>query len=185
MWKRILVPPLCLVAFAGLGAVVPDAQAASKTELDARVRAALQRLQEQQPAAAELVAKASGILVFPRVLKAGFGVGGSTGEGSLLINGEPVQYYRTTSLSIGFQIGGQASSKVILFMTDPALERFQQSEGWEAGVDGSIAIIRFGVGGDIDTNNLRSPIIGIIFGNQGLMYELSFQGSKFQKIHKN
>ena len=185
MWQRILAPPLCLLICTGIGAFAPTAHAASKTELDARVGATLQKLQEQEPATVELLAKASGVLVFPRVLKAGFGLGGSTGEGSLLIDDQPVQYYRTMALSIGFQIGGQTSSEVVLFMTDLALERFQNSDGWEAGVDGSIAIIKFGVGGDIDTHNLQSPIIGFIFGNKGLMYELSFEGSKFSKINKD
>ena len=164
--------------------IAPTAQSASKVELDARVSATLERLQEHERASVELIQKASGILVFPRVLKAGFGLGGSTGEGSLLVNYQPVQYYRTTSLSVGLQIGGQASSEVVLFMTDDALERFRESDGWEAGVDGSIALITVGVGGDIDTHNLQSPIIGFIFGNQGLMYELSFEGSKFWKINK-
>lgn len=183
--KKLMVPSLYLLALALCWVAAPGALGASKTELDARVRATLERLQEHEPATVELIEKASGMLVFPRVLKAGFGLGGSTGEGSLLYNDEPVQYYRTTSLSIGFQIGGQASSEVVLFMTDEALERFRQSDGWEAGVDGSIAVIQFGVGGDIDTHNLQSPIIGFIFGNRGLMYELSFEGSKFWRINKH
>ena len=183
MWNKILAKLLLVSLASALGA--SGAYAASKAELDARVRATLQRLQEHELATVELLQKAAGVLVFPRVLKAGFGVGGSTGEGSLLVNDQPVQYYRTTSLSVGFQIGGQASSEVVLFMTEPALERFRQSDGWEAGVDGSIAIIQFGVGGDFDTHNLQSPIIGFIFGNRGLMYELSFEGSKFSKISKD
>ncbi len=184
MWKRVLLPSLYLLACSGLSAAAPGAGATAKTELDARVRASLQKLQQQEPATVELLEKASGVLVFPRVLKAGFGLGGSRGEGALLIGGEPVQYYRTTSLSVGIQLGGQAFSEVVLFMTNQALEQFRQSRGWEAGVDGSIAVIRFGMGGDIDTHNLRNPIIGVIFGNQGLMYELSFEGSRFQKIDK-
>ena len=185
MRKSDFAPSWLLLALAMFGSIAPGVQAASKVELDARVQATLERLQEHESAAVELVRKASGILVFPRVLKAGFGLGGSTGEGSLLVDNQPVQYYRTTSLSIGFQIGGQASSEVVLFMTDQALERFRQSDGWEAGVDGSIALITVGVGGDIDTHNLQSPIIGFIFGNKGLMYELSFEGSKFWRIDKN
>ena len=185
MRKSIPVPFWFLLAPLLACLVAPGAQAASKVELDARVTATLERLQEHETATVELIAKASGILVFPRVLKAGFGLGGSTGEGSLLVDGQPVQYYRTTSLSIGLQIGGQASSEVVLFMTDDALERFRESDGWEAGVDGSIALITVGVGGDIDTHNLQSPIIGFIFGNKGLMYELSFEGSKFWKIDKD
>ena len=184
MRKSVLVPSLLPMVLIVAGWIAPGVQAASKVELDARVSATLERLQEHESATVELMQKASGILVFPRVLKAGFGLGGSTGEGSLLVNYQPVQYYRTTSLSIGLQIGGQASSEVVLFMTDDALERFRQSDGWEAGVDGSIALITVGVGGDIDTHNVQSPIIGFIFGNKGLMYELSFEGSKFWRIDK-
>ena len=185
MRKSYPLPPWLLLIPLLAGSIAPGIQAASKIELDARVQATLERLQEHEIATVELLQKASGVLVFPRVIKAGFGLGGSTGEGSLLVNYQPVQYYRTTSLSIGFQIGGQASSEVVLFMTNDALERFRQSDGWEAGVDGSIALISVGIGGDIDTHSIQSPIIGFIFGNQGLMYELSFEGSKFWKIHKD
>ncbi|MEQ8857110.1 MAG: YSC84-related protein [Pseudomonadales bacterium] len=158
--------------------------AASKTEIDARVDSALAQLYERSPAAGELAAKASGILVFPRVLKAGFGLGGEYGEGSLLVGGQPVQYYRVAAASVGFQIGGQARAQVLMFMTDQALATFRASNGWEAGVDGSIALIEFGVGEDISTHSGTEPIVGFVFGNTGLMYNLSLEGTRFWKVSK-
>lgn len=160
------------------------ASAASKTEIDARVDGALEELYGRSAAARELAGKASGILVFPRVIKAGFGIGGEYGEGALLVNGAPVQYYRVTSASVGFQIGGQARAQVLMFMTDEALRSFRSSEGWEAGVDGSVALIEFGAGGDISTHSATEPIIGFVFGNKGLMYNLSLEGTKFWKIER-
>lgn len=157
---------------------------ASKVEIDARVRATMDKLYAEEPAARELGAKASGILVFPRVIKLGIGLGGEHGQGSLLVNGHPVQYYRATAASFGFQLGGQAKSEVVMFMTQDSLNKFRASEGWEAGVDGSVAIVKFGVGKEVDTHNVRDPIIGFVFGNQGLMYDLSLEGSKFWKIKK-
>ena len=71
-----------------------------------------------------------------------------------------------------------------MFMTDGALRRFRESDGWEAGIDGSIAVVEFGVGKEIDTNSMRDPIIGFVFSNKGLMYNLSLEGSKFWKIEK-
>jgi len=56
--------------------------------------------------------------------------------------------------------------------------------GWKAGVDGSVALITVGAGGDIDTNTVKDPIIGFIFSNKGLMYNLTFEGSKITRIHK-
>ena len=158
--------------------------AASKLELDTRAQAVLERLYEEQPAAAELSKKAAGILVFPRIIKGGIGIGGEIGEGSLLVDNAPVQYYRITSVSVGFQLGGQAKSEVIMFMTDESMELFRGSDGWEAGVDGSIAVIEFGVGKEIDTNSIQDPIIAFVFDNKGLMYNLSLEGSKFWKIDK-
>ena len=53
-----------------------------------------------------------------------------------------------------------------------------------AGVDGSIAVIEFGVGKEIDTNSIRDPKIAFVFDNKGLMYNLSLEGSKFWQISK-
>jgi len=158
--------------------------AASKVEIDAQVRAAITELYKKAPAAQELAKKAAGVLVFPQAVKVGLGFGGKVGEGALLVNGLPVQYYRLTAGSFGFQLGAQARSEVLMFMTEDALENFRTSQGWEAGVDGSVALIEFGVGESLNTNNARSPIIGFIYGNKGLMYDLSLEGTKYWRISK-
>jgi len=158
--------------------------AASKLELDTRVQEVLKGLYDERPAAASLGAKAAGILVFPRIIKGGIGLGGEVGEGALLVNGATQDYYRVTSVSFGFQLGGQAKTEVLMFMTDDALRHFVQSDGWEAGVDGSVAVIEFGVGKAIDTHSIQDPIIAFLFDNKGLMYNLSLEGSKFWKIKK-
>ena len=163
---------------------LPQAHAASKVELDARVRATKNLLYEKAPESKELAQIASGMLVIPRVYKAGIGFGGEVGEGALIVNGQTVGYYRTAGLSFGLQLGGQTKSEVIMFMTPSALQEFRDSEGWEAGVDGSIAVVEFGTGKEIDSHNLRDPIIGFVFGNKGLMYNLSLEGAKFWKIKK-
>jgi lipid-binding SYLF domain-containing protein len=181
MTPRIVASTL-LVALLTLCASAPAL--ASREELDAKVRATVERMHRDVRAGEELSNRAEGMLVFPNVYKAGIGLGGAVGEGVLLINGEPVQYYRTTGLSFGFQLGGQARSEVILFMTPDALQGFRESNGWQAGVDGSVAVIEFGVGKGVDTRNVQDPIIGFIFDNKGLMYDLSLNGSKFWKISK-
>lgn len=160
------------------------AWSASKTELDARVRAAMTELYAKAPEARELASKAAGVLVFPRTYKVGIGFGGKLGEGALLVNGLPVQYYRVTAGSFGFQLGAQARAEVIMFMTTDSLENFRASQGWEAGVDGSVALIEFGVGDSFNTNTGREPIIGFVYGNKGLMYDLSLEGSKYWRINK-
>lgn len=128
--------------------------------------------------------QAAGYLIFPRVLKAGIGVGGETGEGVLRVGGSPVAYYRIAAGSVGLQFGAQAKSIVIVFMTRDALTRFRNSEGWRVGVDGSVALIDIGAGKTIDSDNVRDPIVGFIYGSKGLMYNLTLEGTKFTKIDR-
>ncbi|MDO9566960.1 MAG: YSC84-related protein, partial [Candidatus Desulfaltia sp.] len=123
-----------------------------------------------------------GYLLFPKVYKAGIGVGGEYGEGALIVEGKTIDYYNIAAASIGFQLGAQVKSQVILFMNKKVLSEFRNSKGWKAGVDGSVAIATLGAGGDIDTNTAQKPIIGFIFSNKGLMYNLTLEGSKITKI---
>ena len=155
---------------------------ASKQEIDENVKVALAEFYQTSQAGKALAEKASGMLVFPKVIKAGFGVGGEYGEGALLVDGKTVEYYSTAGASIGFQLGAQQKSQVILFMNDDVLKKFRDSDGWEAGVDGSVAVAEIGAGGDLSTSTAQEPIIGFVFSNKGLMYNLTFEGSKMTKI---
>ena len=160
------------------------AHAASKQELDAEVREALANFYQHTSSGKELAARASGMLVFPNVLKAGVGIGGEYGEGALLVGGKTSAYYSIAAASIGFQLGAQARSQIVLFMTPGALSKFRNSKGWKAGVDGSVALATLGAGGSIDSETAKKPIIGFIFSNKGLMYNLTFEGSKISPIKK-
>jgi lipid-binding SYLF domain-containing protein len=156
----------------------------SKEELDAEVREAVAELYKHSGAAKDLAGRSAGMLVFPKVVKGGIGIGGEYGEGALLVGGRTVAYYNIVAGSIGFQLGLQQKSQVILFMTQSELDKFRKSEGWKAGVDGSVALATLGAGGEIDTETAKKPIIGFIYSNKGLMYNLTFEGSKITEIDK-
>ncbi len=160
------------------------AGAASREELDAQVREAIAELYEHSSAAKELAGKATGMLVIPRVVKGGIGIGGEYGEGALIVGGKTVAYYALAAGSIGLQLGVQQRSQVILFMNQKELDKFRASSGWKAGVDGSVALATLGAGGQIDTETSKNPIIGFIYSNKGLMYNLTFEGAKLTEIVK-
>ncbi len=164
--------------------LAPRAQAGSGMEIDANVRATMGDFFREVPSGREVANKAVAILVFPTIVKAGFGIGGEYGEGALHIRGRTGGYYNIISASIGFQFGAQARSVIIMFMTDTALAKFQRTDGWKVGVDGSVAIITVGAGGQIDTNSIRSPVVGFIFDQKGLMYNLTLEGSKISRIDR-
>ncbi len=176
--------------FALLGAVAllaacassdPDKMAAERAELDAKADAALSDLYTGNAAAKELAGRAKGVLIIPDILKAGLGVGGETGSGPLRIGGKSVAYYNLTSASIGFQAGAQSYSQVLMFMTDEALAKFQAGAGFEAGVDGSVAVLNKDASGELDTHNLQSDIVAFVFGAKGLMANATVEGSKYTR----
>ena len=180
--KRML---LGLAAMAALALCWPVAGArAGAYEIEANSRAAMERFFHDVPSSRELANKAAGILVFPMVVKAGFGFGAEYGEGALFIGGKAAGYYSDAAGSVGFQFGAQARSIVIMFMTREALEKFHRVDGWKVGVDGSVTVVAVGAGGAIDTNSIKSPVAGFIFDQKGLMYNLTLEGSKISRIYR-
>jgi lipid-binding SYLF domain-containing protein len=168
----------------GIGAVVypQDVSAASAQEINIGANATLKRFKKEIVGGAEFLQRAKGVLIFPTVYKGGIVIGGEYGEGVLRIGGKNAGYYSTAAASIGFQLGAQSKSLVIVFLTQPALDAFRHSDGWKVGVDGSVAIIKWGVGEDINTLDITDPVVGFVFGNKGLMYNLTLEGAKITKI---
>jgi lipid-binding SYLF domain-containing protein len=182
MHLRLKAPKFLLLG-ALLALAWPAAQSeAAGPETSAAVNATLSQFFGEVPYSRELANKALAVLVFPTVVKAGFGIGGEYGEGELQIRGQHAGYYNIASASIGFQLGAQARSVIIMFMTPGALNQFESTAGFKVGVDGSIAIITIGAGGAIDTNSVTKPVIGFIFDQKGLMYNLTLEGSKISRI---
>jgi lipid-binding SYLF domain-containing protein len=179
--KNFFVP-----AFMAILLLLPcsSALAASAEEIDIKVDASLERFQKEINGGKAFLEKAEGVLAFPSVVKAGFFVGGEYGEGALRIKGKTADYYSTAAASFGLQIGAQAKTIIMVFLDKKALEEFRKSDGWEAGVDGSIAMVTVGTGGTIDTNSYKDPIVAFIFNNKGLMANLTLEGAKFTKLER-
>lgn len=161
-----------------------SAIAATAKEIDVSVDVALEKFENEVGGAKQLLASAKGVLMFPKVIKAGFGWGGEYGEGSLRIGGKTVDYYNTVAGSFGLQFGAQAKTVMLVFLDEGALKQFRGSDGWKAGVDGSVAVIAVGAGTSLDSTKLNNPIVGFILDQKGLMYNLTLEGSKFSKINK-
>jgi len=159
--------------------------AASAAKIDSESDKALVVFREDVNGADVFLSQAAGYLIFPKIYKAGIGIGAETGEGVLRVGGQSVDYYRTSAGSFGLQLGAQAKSVVIAFMTKESLQNFRNSKGWKVGVDGSVALVDLGAGKTIDSHNIKDPVVGFIFGSKGLMYNLTLEGSKFSKLDKS
>jgi len=176
LWKSILT----LVAISALSSTL-YAKSAEVINSEADM-SLVQFHKEVQGSQSFLNKNAKGYLIFPNVVKAGIGIGGEYGEGVLRVKDTSIQYYSTASASVGLQFGLQKKAILIAFLTDKALADFQKSDGWKVGVDGSVALVKWGAGKDISNATFNKPVIGFVYGNEGLMYNLTIEGSKFTKI---
>lgn len=157
--------------------------ATRRQAIDASVDNALATLYQQEPGSRELVSRARAVLVFPAVLEAGFIIGASRGEGALRVGGKSVSFHRTTAGSIGLQAGAQSTAMFVLFMTEDALRRFQNSRGWTAGVDASVTMISVGASARMTTATAQQPVIGYVLSNSGLMAGVSIDGARVTRLN--
>ncbi|HTR15516.1 MAG TPA: hypothetical protein VMI52_00610, partial [Acetobacteraceae bacterium] len=105
---------------AGLASLAPTAlafAAAPKTDPDEDRAAAtaLRKLLAGSPAARKVNGKAVAVLVFPKIVKAGFLFGGAYGEGTLLQGGRSAGYYNSAAASYGLQAGVQWFGYALFF----------------------------------------------------------------------
>ncbi|WP_175829746.1 BPSL1445 family SYLF domain-containing lipoprotein [Burkholderia cepacia] len=156
--------------------------ASKRQAIDSSVDATLSRMYSTVKGSRELVAKSRGVLVFPDVIQAGFIVGGQSGNGALRVGGSTVGYYNTSSLSVGLQAGAQSKAIVFLFMTQEALDEFRGSDGWAAGAGASVALVKMGANGAVDTTTATAPVQVVVLTNAGLMGDVSINGTKVSKL---
>lgn len=72
---------------------------------------------------------------------------------------------------------------ILVMNTDETLAKFTSGKReWEFGIDAFVAVAKIGAGGELDTTNLKKDIVSFIFGEKGLMGDLSWEGSRFKKL---
>jgi lipid-binding SYLF domain-containing protein len=132
----------------------------------------------------ELLEKAECVIVFPSVLKAAFGVGGSYGRGAMVCRtgtgfggpwGAPAMYALEGG-SFGFQLGGQATDLVLLVMNDRGAQSILSSKV-KLGADASASAGPKGRDASADTDAyLRAEILSYS-RSRGLFAGISLEGS--------
>ena len=160
------------------------AVAASATELTTDGKAALERLSAESDRARRYGQNAKAILVFPRIVKAGLVVGGQSGEGVLLVNGEPSGYYRISAASVGLQAGGQTFGYVLFLMNDEAVGYLREHDGWAIGTGPNVVVYDEGAAAAANSTTLREDIVAIPFDQQGLMAGVDLEGSRISTIDR-
>jgi lipid-binding SYLF domain-containing protein len=177
--RALIVTILCASLVFAPTAIAGDKAA----DISKDAQAALESLYAKVDGAKALGAKARAILVFPKVTKAGLGIGGQHGDGALMKDGKTVAYYNTTGASIGLQAGAQTYGYAMFFMNDKALQELDKADGFEVGVGPSVVVMDEGKAKNSTTTTMKEDIYAFIFGQKGLMAGLGIQGNKISKIN--
>lgn len=163
--------------------IIPSAaQAEDRAQIDADSHAALQSLYANNPTARLIASHARGILIFPKIVKAGLGVGGAYGEGEGLQNGGVEGYYNSVAGTLGLQAGVQTYGYAVFLMSDKAVQYLHDSDGWEIGVGPSVVVVDEGVAKNLSTTTLKDDAYAFAFDQKGLMAGVSLEGTKVTKI---
>ena len=163
-------------------AVTAPARAVDTGALDADAKRALEQLTSSVPAANALAKKAVAVLVFPKIVKAGFVFAAQYGEGVLFRGGKPAGYYSTAGGSYGLQAGAQEYGYALFFMNNKSLQALSKNAGFEVGVGPSVVVVDEGMGKSLTTVTATKDVYAFIFGQQGLMAGVGVQGNKISKV---
>ena len=137
---------------------------------------ALNEMVAKTPKLKTFKSKAYGYVVFPKVTKAGVGIGGAAGRGAVFKNHVVVGSSNLKQASIGFQLGGQQYSEVIFFENKKAFDNFTNGK-LKFGAQASAVAITEGASVDAAYND---GVAVFTKTKGGLMYEASIGGQHFK-----
>jgi lipid-binding SYLF domain-containing protein len=179
--------------FAGFLTVV---LALTATEADAaatveKCRAAVNKFQELGNVP-EMLVESYGYAVLPTIGKGGIGIGAAGGTGCVFAAGKHTGKVSMGQITIGFQLGGQAYSQIILFKSAEVYDEFTEGQ-FEFGVDATAVALTYGAQAGASTKGASASagetkgvgawkrgmaVFTLAIG--GLMYEASIGGQKFK-----
>lgn len=161
-----------------------NAANASRREITADSRAALNDLYSKNAAARRLGRSASGVLVFPHIMKGGFVFGAEGGNGALLGGDGSVRgYYQTAGASWGLQAGAQKFGYALFLMNPKEVAKLNQAAGWSAGSSPDLVVVDRGLSAELTTKTIDRGAYAFVFDQRGLMGGISLKGSKITKIN--
>ena len=136
------------LALAGCASSNPQTQQADEQSLVTAATGTVGVLKANGGAnAASLLGKAKAIAIFPDLLKGGVGLGGSRGQGVLLVRGPQgwsyPAFYETASVSLGLQLGVEESAVVMFVMSQHALDSLMQSSSVSFKAGGGLSLADF------------------------------------------
>jgi lipid-binding SYLF domain-containing protein len=140
----------------------------------------------------QMIAESYGYAVLPTIGKAGIGIGGAGGTGCVYANGKHTGNVSMGQVTIGWQLGGQAYSQIILFKNADTYQEFTNGN-FEFGADATAVALTYGAEAGASTQGASASagdtkaagswkrgMAVYTLAKGGLMYEASIGGQKYK-----
>jgi lipid-binding SYLF domain-containing protein len=139
----------------------------------------------------EMLAESYGYAVLPTIGKGGMGIGGAGGKGCVFAGGKHTGDVSMGQVTVGWQLGGQAYSELILFKNKDTYDEFTRGE-FEFGADATAVALTYGAQAGASTQGASASagdtkgkamwkrgMAVFTLAKGGLMYEASIGGQKY------
>ncbi|MCA1779949.1 MAG: hypothetical protein LC637_11360 [Xanthomonadaceae bacterium] len=146
-----------------------------RDDLRQRAAAALSAATSRHSGFDSIIQAAPGFAVFPSVSKGGAIAGGAYGRGIVYRNGTPVGYADLSQATVGFQLGGQSYTEILVFESVNALERFQRGS-YQFSSQATAVALKSGEGANA---KFQDGVAVFTMDEAGLMFEAAVGGQKF------
>jgi len=181
MRKRILAFQLAAAFACALAPGVPSAQdkqmsaAELRDQLRKEVPSTIARYRKVDSGIERFFKNSTGYVVFPRIGKMGFIIGGGHGAGELFEKGKLLGTASVTLATVGLQAGAQEFSQIIFFENQAAVDRFKQNK-FEFTANISAVILNAGAS---NAANYREGVVVFTHATGGAMAEIALGTQKF------
>jgi lipid-binding SYLF domain-containing protein len=151
----------------------PELTKEAKTMLDEMIAAS--------PGLKTYLNKSYGYAMFPKVTKAGLGIGGAGGKGVVYQGNKITGQANLSQGSVGLQAGGQQYSEVIFFENKAAYDNFINNK---LKFDAQATAVALDKGASVDVA-YKDGVAVFTQATGGLMFEASLGGQHFKFKPKN
>lgn len=166
----------------------PLADPTDKVKESIKVLNDIKTMDEDKTLPASMIEKSEGIVILPKIVKAGFVIGGKHGKGIAIIkeaNGQwsnPL-FVKMTGGSIGWQIGVQKIELILVFRDRDTVRSIANGE-FEIGADASATAGPVGRSASASTNAKLEAEIYSYSKSKGLFAGISLDGSTLKMDDK-
>lgn len=162
----------------------PAAASTPEERIDGSIKI-LRRMAEQQDTAsmASFIKRGKGLVIFPKVVKTGFAIGGKTGKGLILQRDASTgkwfgpSFVDVLGASFGLQFGVQVISLVLVINNEQGLEPFTKGDNVTIGADFGIAAGPVGRRTEAATDIQAKASIYSYSMSKGLFAGVSLEGA--------